>query len=348
MKTKVLYFHTGKSSFVVKDIEILKINYQVVDFLFDTSNKQRYLLQILRQLYFILFNIFSAKLVVCQFAGHHSFFPILFSKFFFKKSVVVAGGTDCVSFPSIQYGNFNNRFLSFTTAFSLKSCDLILPVHQTLVEYDYTYQTNDYKKQGYQFFVPNIKTPYQVIPNGYDSQKWFCDTQKENNSFVTIGAGLDSRFGFKLKGIDLIFEIAKKFPDCTFYIVGGSGIKHPAPSNVKLLDKIPNDELRFFLSKIRFYLQLSMSEGFPNALSEAMLCECVPIISNVGGMPDMVSETGFLLKHKDVNELYDILEDALHNSNLNQLGQQARNRIAEKYTFSNRKEKLLSAINQLI
>ncbi len=348
MKTKVLYFHTGKSSFVVKDIEILKINYQVVDFLFDTSNKKRYWLQIVRQLYFIFSNIFSAKLIVCQFAGHHSFFPILFSRFFLKKSVVVAGGTDCVAFPSIQYGNFNNRFLSLTTAFSLKSCDLILPVHQTLVEYDYTYQANDYKKQGYQFFVPTIKTPYQVIPNGYDAQKWFCDTEKENNSFVTIGAGLDSRFGFKLKGIDLIFEIAKKFPDCIFYIVGGSGINHQAPSNVKLLDKIPNHELRAILSKMRFYLQLSMSEGFPNALSEGMLCECVPIVSNVGGMPDMVSDNGFILQHKNLTELYEVLNKALHHNHLNQIGQQARKRITENYTFSNRKNKLLSAVNQLM
>ena len=38
------------------------------------------------------------------------FLPILFSKIFFKKSIVVAGGTDCVSFPSIGYGNFSNKF----------------------------------------------------------------------------------------------------------------------------------------------------------------------------------------------------------------------------------------------
>lgn len=348
MKTKVLYFHTGKSSFVLKDIDILKINYNVVDFLFDTNNKKRYWIQIIRQLYFILFNIFSARLVVCQFAGHHSFFPILFSNLLFKKSVVVAGGTDCVSFPSIRYGNFNNRFLSFTTAFSLKSCDLILPVHQSLVEYDYYYQPNDYKKQGYKYFVPNIKTPYQVIPNGYDAQKWFCDTEKESNSFVTIGAGLDSRFGFKLKGIDLIFEIAEKFPDCIFYVIGGFGIRYPAPSNVKLLDKIPNHELRAILSKMRFYLQLSMSEGFPNALSEAMLCECVPIVSNVGGMPDMVSNNGFILHHKNLTELSDILNKALHHNHLYQIGKQARERITENYTYNNRKEQLLSAIDQLI
>lgn len=348
MKAKLLYFHAGKSSFVVKDIEILQEKYKVLDFLFDTSNKKKYISLFIKQFFFILGNIFNSKLIICQFAGHHSFLPILFSKIFLKKSIVVAGGTDCVSFPSIGYGNFNNRFLAKTTTFSFKSCNLILPVHQTLVEYDYEYQPNDFKKQGYQFFIPNIKTPYQVIHNGYDSKKWYCDTEKEKNSFVTIGAGLDSRFGFNLKGIDLIFEIALKFPHCNFYVVGGLGIDKSTPTNIKLIDKIPNNELRQFISNKRFYIQLSMSEGFPNALSEGMLCECVPIVSHVGGMPDIVSDCGYILKHKNINELYELLNSALNNVDLNKLGKKARRRVVENYTFESRKEQLLLAVGKLI
>ena len=348
MKAKLLYFHAGKSSFVIKDIEILQEKYNVIDFFFDTSNKKKYFSLFTKQVGFILANIFGSKLIVCQFAGHHSFLPILFSKIFFKKSIVVAGGTDCVSFPSIGYGNFNNKLLARTTSFSFKSCHLILPVHQTLVEYDYTYQPNDFKKQGYQFFIPNIKTSYQVIHNGYDSQKWFCDTEKEKNSFVTIGAGLDSRFGFHLKGIDLIFEIAPRFPHCTFYIVGGLGIDKPTSSNIILLDKIPNQELRQFISNKQFYMQLSMSEGFPNALSEGMLCECVPIVSNVGGMPDIVVGNGYILKHKNINELYELINSALNNFELDKLGKKARQRVVENYTFESRKEQLLLAVNKLI
>lgn len=348
MKNKLLYFHAGKSSFVIKDIEILQEKFYVIDFFFDTSNKKQYLLLLIKQKFFLLRHIFGTKLVVCQFAGNHTFLPILFSKLFFKKSIIVAGGTDCVSFPSINYGNFNNSFLAKTTAFSFKRCNLIIPVHQTLVEYDYNYQPNDFKKQGYQFFIPNIKTPYEVIYNGYDSKKWFCDTEKEKNSFVTIGAGLDSRFGFNLKGIDLIFAIAPQFPNCTFYIVGGAGIGKTTPPNVKLLDKIPNNELRLFLSKMQFYMQLSMSEGFPNALSEGMLCECVPIVSNVGGMSDIVSDCGYILKHKNINELYELVNTALNNFELDKLGKKARQRVVENYTFENRKQKLLAAIDKLV
>lgn len=343
----MLYFHAGLSSFVVKDIEILQEEYRVFTFFFDTGNKRKYLFQFLRQLGFIFRHLFLSEFVVCQFAGHHSFMPVLFAKLFNKHSVVVAGGTDCVSFPSIRYGNFYTTFLGKTTAFCFKYCSLILPVHQTLVEYDYTYQDKDFSKQGYRFFVPDIKTRHEVIPNGYDHKKWFCDTEKDPNSFVTVGAGLGSRFGFELKGIDLIFEVAPRFPQITFYVIGGASIGKEAPVNVKLLDNLPNEKLQSFLSKMRFYVQLSVSEGFPNALSEAMLCECVPLVSHVGGMPDIVAGTGFILQRKDTDELYQIIESALKSDLLDKLGKQARERVKIAFSFEHRKEAVLSAIRKL-
>jgi len=348
LKPKLLYFHAGRSTFVIKDIEILQEKYDVKESFFDTTKKSNYIFQFIKQKLFLLGNVFGAKIIVCQFAGHYSFLPIVFAKLFFKRSVVVAGGTDCVAFPSISYGNFNTAAMRFTTTFSFKNCDLILPVHQTLVEYDYTYQPNDFPKQGFKYFIKNIKTKVEVIYNGYDSQKWFCNSAKEKNTFVTIGAGLGSRFGFNLKGIDLIFEIAPHFPDATFYVIGGSTIKTQAPANVKLLENMPNDQIQPLLSKMQFYLQLSMSEGFPNALSEGMLCECVPVASNVGGMPDIVSDSGYILKHKSIEELRVLIESAINNPGLDILGKKARKRIEDNYTFDKRRSKLLSQVEKLI
>ena len=66
-----------------------------------------------------------------------------------------------------------------------------------------------------------------------------------------------------------------------------------------LIPKITQRELINYFSMSRFYLQLSFSEGFGNALCEAMLCECVPIGSNVGAIPFIINDTGFILKKKD-------------------------------------------------
>ena len=234
--------------------------------------------------------------------------------------------------------------MKIATTISLKNASILLPVDETLVNYKYNYQPNDYPFQGYKYFIKNIKTPYRVIYNGYDADKWRCLIKKEPNSFVTVGANLGSRFGFELKGIDLIFKIAPLFPACKFYIVGGHLIKNiKVPSNIILLDPIPNTKLADFISSKQFYLQLSMSEGFPNALCEAMLCECIPIVSAVGAMPKIVGDIGFVLGIKSEQELQKIIQLVLKTVSTIDT-KKVRNRISTHFTLKNRKEILNQTI----
>jgi len=346
---KILYFHNGLSSFVKKDIAILEEEFDLDIFHFDVTDKKKVPYYLLKQLIFILKNIFNSKIYITQFGGYHSVLPSIIGKVFGKKSVIVLGGTDCVSFPSIRYGNFFKKGLKIATGISLKNASLLLPVDETLVQYEYNYQSNDYPFQGYKFFVKNIKTPFKVIYNGYDSINWKCTKDKESMSFVTVGANLGSRFGFKLKGIDLLFDVAPLLPECKFYIVGGSSIKNKVvPPNIVLLDPIPNTELANFLSSKQFYLQLSMSEGFPNALCESMLCECIPIVSAVGAMPKIVEKTGFVLEKKDLNQLLNLLQSALKSKEIQLLQKEVANRIKNSFSLKERNVNLKKTISSLI
>ncbi len=78
-----------------------------------------------------------------------------------------------------------------------------------------------------------------------------------------------------------------------------------------------------------------------------MLCECVPIVSAVGGMPDIVNDCGYILKRKDENELYALINEALNKTDVSTFGKKARKRIEENYTFEKRKNKLLSELQKL-
>jgi glycosyltransferase involved in cell wall biosynthesis len=348
MKRNILYIHLGLSSFVQKDINILQEEYNLIVHHFKVNDKKKLFLSFIQQILFLVKNRKKSNVIFIQFAGYHSFIPSLLTKFFGEKSILILGGTDCVSFPSIKYGCYYKKILSRFTKFSIRNCTILLPVDQTLIEYDYSYTCSDFPKQGYQFHVSNVKTPYKIIYNGYDSKKWFSSKRKTPNTFVTTGANLSSRFGLELKGIDLLLKVANSFSTCTFYIIGGRSLNVTPPSNVILLDTMDNNLLPAFLEDKQFYLQLSMSEGFPNALCEAMLCECVPIVSNVGSMPMIVSDAGYILKQKNVTLLVNLIKRALSSTDLQVQGQYARRRIQENYTIEKRSTELLAVLKEFI
>jgi len=349
-KKKLLYFYTAESPFVEKDIQIFSQGFDVVRFQFNLYKKKKLILIVLRQCLFLLRHLFSTHLVVCQFAGLHAFLPILCAKLFSKKSIVVAGGTDCVSFPSIAYGNFSNPRNARITKTCFKQCSMILPVHESLVLYDYTYQDKDFPKQGIRYFIPELKTPIRVVHNGYDSQYWKRGGQaKQKNSFFTVLGHVNARFTLPLKGIDLFVEAARKFPEATFTILGGINLNlKDKPNNLHLISNVWGKELISLFSTQQFYVQLSMSEGFPNALSEAMLCECVPVVSKVGGMPDIVDDCGFILERKESEGLFKLLMLAMSAEDLKQKESCSRQRISKLYTFENRRNGIENAIKELM
>jgi len=346
-KPRILYIHVGLSSFVKKDIDILSQSFELLIFHFDLSNKKKLPLVFIQQFFFLIRHSFSSKVSVTQFAGYQSFLPSLIAKFTRKKSILILGGTDTVSFPSIKYGCFYNKYLKHFTSKSIQWSDLLLPVSENLIECDYTYTKDDFPKQGYKFHIPNVITPVKTIYNGYDAKKWTISNEIEELSFLTIGVNLGSRFGKKLKGIDLIITIASSFPQCKFYIVGGDKLNEKLPNNVIPIENMPHDDLPAFIANKQFYLQLSMSEGFPNALCEAMLSGCTPIVSNVGAMPLIVGELGFILEHKDENKLVEIIQQAIQNY-LPSDRSQNRQQIESNFSLTRRTQELNKTIIELI
>lgn len=347
MKRKtILFFYNHTTTFVQKDIRLLQQRYDVITHDFYVAEKWKTPFAFVAQKIFILRYLFSADIFLCQFAGYHSLLPALFAKLFGKKCMVIVGGTDAHNFPGIGYGNFQKKYLKWFTAFTYRFCSHILPKHASLMQCDYTYDANEPSRQGIHANLKNLTTPYIEVPNGYDAAVWQRQHASLKNSFVTICGGWSFHFQKQLKGIDLILQVAERFPDCEFAIAGVPDVSvlGPVPSNVKVLSPVPNAELPQLFSSYNFYLQLSMAEGFPNALCEAMLCECVPVGSAVFSIPDIISDTGFVLKHRSVDELEQLLNRALA-SNTALLGKRARQRIADHYTEKQRQQKLFDVID---
>lgn len=348
MKQKsIIYFYTSRSSFVREDIDILSGPFRVIEYAFNPPDKKLTPVYLVLQWLFILKNIFSADIFLCMFGGYHSFFPSLAAAVFRKKCYIIAGGTDCVSFPSIGYGNFRKGLLSIFTKYSYRLCSMILPVHRNLMGYEYTYSSSDFDHQGIRYFMPGIKTPFREINYGFDPSKWVAPANRIKNSFITVAAGLENPYRAKLKGIDLILDIAPLFPEAQFTIIGcPENYNLPThATNIKTNSFVSQEKLKELYNTHEFYIQVSLSEGFPNSICEAMLCGCIPIGSAVGGIEDIIGDAGFILRTKDKSLFAEMIREALK-SDKQSFSAKASGRIKSNYPPSLRKEKLFELLTK--
>jgi len=349
-KVNILYFIIKKSEFTKKDIEFLSKHYNLLIFEFNPRKKIYTISLLILQLLFLIKNINKSDFIFIEFAGYHSFFPTLFAKLFNMPSLIMVGGTECYNMPSINYGNYRIPTMRLFTGWSFSLVTHCAPVHKSLAKTDYTYDSSIPLKQGYLNLYLNSSTNFTEICNGYKSDKFYFNEneKKIRNSFLTVATTTVGSVFYR-KGVDLFIGVAQIFPDYKFTIIGSGPnlTKEKLPSNLELLPYVPNEKLREIYARHEFYVQLSMAEGHPNAMSEAMLCECVIIGSNVAGIPDILGDAGFILKEKNISQLVDLIKQAVISDKKN-LGKKSRERIANIYPIRKREESFVTLIDELI
>jgi glycosyltransferase involved in cell wall biosynthesis len=351
-KEVLFYFYTRNATFIQKDLGFLRTAYQVYECQFPDPEKWKTPLLFFKQIYFLLshFSKWKKAVSVCQFAGYHSFIPALWSKSFGRPSIIVAGGTDCVSFPSLRYGHFQNKLLAWFSKQSYQMVTAVSAVHKTLFYRKDSYYISKESEQGILKFMPNARFIQNEIPNGFDVEKFqILKTWNERAplSFISISASLDDPIRLKLKGIDLLIEFAKRNPHCNFTLVGAenpNGME--TPGNVQLIPYVENQKLPALYNQHQFYIQLSISEGFPNALCEAMACGCIPIVSNVASMPEIVNGNGLIVEKRDIEILEKSLSEFLTHDNKD-FSNKASDSIASRFPSEIRKNALIQLIDSL-
>ena len=291
-----------------------------------------------------------------MFGGYWSFLPCLFGRIFNTPCFIILGGTDCVAFPSLRYGSLQKKILKQFIKWSYQLATCLLPVHESLVFSSYKYyEKSKYKTQGYRFFFPKIKTPYKVIYNGFELEKFKFELPltKKKNSFITV-AGISDFRRFKLKGIDKLIELAKRNPKDSFKVIGMSdtfkNTLNDIPNNVELLPFLSATEFKHHLFESEFYLQLSISEGFPNALCEGMLCGCIPIGSTVGAVPHIIGDAGFLIESSNTDFILKRVAEIkkMGEAEKKNLSLEARQRIIDNFDIKKREQLFLQTIENHI
>lgn len=332
---KIVYFFPNESSFIKRDIVILSEKYKVRHFSLHQGDKLKLPFQLLKQFFQAVSTIPTADVVICHFAGYSSLIPNIIGRIFRKPRLLIIAGTDAASFPEVNYGSFNrNKLMEWFTKKSMKNATHLLPVHERLAFQEYNYHPYGGKVQGFHYFYPPSKNkPFSPLYYSYQSDFFTIDKsiERRKNSFISIG-NLSIATTFQRKGFDLIIALANKHPELEFTLIGWDGkMQFDFPTNVRLLPFLSQSEIVKELNAHEFYFQLSLMEGFPNALAEAMLCGCVPIGSNVSGIPFIIGDTGFVLEHHDLTELEALIKQILSEDNREMRSSNARKRIVENF-----------------
>ena len=109
------------------------------------------------------------------------------------------------------------------------------------------------------------------------------------------------------------------------------------PSNVTVIPPLEQGQLLPYYQRARVYCQSSIREGLSNALCEAMLCECIPVATDVGGNADLVTtgSTGQIVPAGDPEGLaHQIVQLANNPDQAKQMGQLGRQRVEEKFSMN--------------
>lgn len=317
----ILFTSTFSTPFIQTDIATLKKYFQVS--------------AVIRSGPFAFIDFFkhipNHAITFSWFASVYSSILVLLAKIYGKRSILILGGVDVAKMPEFKYGIWNSWWKSGIVRYGITNADVVLAVDQSI-------QQDAIKRAGYD--GENIS----ILPTGYDSSFWIPGPMKQD--FVLTVAHCADISRFMIKGIDFLFEVARSMPDISFVLIGAKANimkQFPAPSNIIIHEYKSQRELVEIYQRAKVYFHPSRREGLPNTLCEAMLCECYPVGTDVGGIPTVIDDTGSVVRFGDVNGAADgIRKGYASGSSTN-----ARKRIITLYSASEREKTLVQIINRL-
>jgi glycosyltransferase involved in cell wall biosynthesis len=186
----------------------------------------------------------------------------------------------------------------------------------------------------------------EYLPTGYDSTFWSPGPERANSVLTVAVCDTDARM--RVKGVDLLLDTARRLSGIRFILVGikephASLLRARAPANIEIRGRVSREELLGLYRGSKVYCQPSRLEGLPGSVCEAMLCGCVPVCTDVGGMRTPVSGHGFLVPWGDPGALASAITEALDGPD----GRGGRESIASRFTLERREQGLVRLIGGL-
>ncbi len=322
---KILVIYKQNEKFVRDDIKILKSHYDVTVFQYKN----------IKSIYQIWKLAKEMDIIYIWFAGLHAFFTTLLTR---KPKIVVTGGYDVASAKEFKYGLLNSRILKMMVKYILKKAKVILSVSQ-------------YNKEE---IINNLNNKSSImLYNGIDTDVFKPKDDKLENFVLTVGTV--NKKNLTRKGLDKFVNLALTsniMNDGLKFIVVGNIDPKLLDYVLKLEKTIPNLKFSGYLSDedllelyqlARVYCQLSQYESFGMAVIEAMACNCVPLVSDKGALPEVVGDVGYIVPYGNNHEIYSSLMKIINEP----LNKNIRQRVIDKFNIKFREDALIKVIDNV-
>ncbi|KAA3646292.1 MAG: glycosyltransferase family 1 protein [Chloroflexi bacterium] len=201
------------------------------------------------------------------------------------------------------------------------------------------------------------KVPIQIIPNGVDGKQY----PQRNGDWQPPRLMAVGRVVYQ-KGIDLTLQALSQLQDLDWrYTVIGDGSELPIleamAADLGIAERVDfagwrgKSDLPVCYQDANLYVYPSRHEGMPNVVLEAMASGLPVVASRIAGNEELVipDETGLLVPPDDVDALTDALRQLIPDAQRRQqMGQAARQRVEEHYTWRSVAEQYLELLEKAV
>jgi len=251
--------------------------------------------------------------------AHYGFHSALIAAIMKRKPLVTTfHGSDALAEPS------RNKFYSYAQKFVVSRSDHLIAVSnevRNVLISDLGAEPNKIS-----MITCGVDTTFFAPEPKRDARRELGISESER---VVLFVGQ----GTPRKGVDILFECARRMSDVTFVLVGNGSLK-TGTDNCRRVGIRPNHQIPIWINAADVLVLPSRMEGTPVVLMEALSCGVPVVASRVGGIPDLVKDgqTGYLVEKDDVDTFERRLRELLADPDkCRRMGQQGRKDMVENY-----------------
>jgi glycosyltransferase involved in cell wall biosynthesis len=320
---RLLFVKSRRASFIELDQRLLAERFDVHEL--HQPGRFRNPIAVLRE-------VLAADVVVGWWASWHTFLPITLAWLLHKPSLLIVGGFDTAAEPEIGYGFQLGGPRAWLSRFTMRRARILMT-------------NSEYSRQE---IWRNIGLPPARVRLVYHGVPELTAGTTKRRLALTVG--IVDHTNLSRKGLRAFVDAAAHVPEVEFVIAGrhvgdaADELRAHASPNVRLTGWLEDQELAQLFAEAAVYVQVSQHEGFGVSVAEGMLARCVPVITAVGALPEVVGDTGVVVADDEPETVAIGVREAL----LLDSGEAARQRVLTEFPVSRRRAGLFALLDELI